>query len=66
MAAPLPIKIVLVRHGESEANVAHVISDDPKRIVNLTARGKAQAAAAAKQLRALPFTHANASEFARA
>ncbi len=40
------MKIVLVRHGESEGNVQHVISDDPKRIVNLTVRGRAQAEAA--------------------
>lgn len=66
MAPSLQMKIILVRHGESEANVAHIISDDPKRIVNLTARGKAQAITAAKQLCNLPFTHAYASEFTRA
>ncbi len=59
-------KIILIRHGESEANVAHVINDDPARIVNLTARGRAQAEAAAVALRAMRFSYAYASEFARA
>ena len=60
------MKIILVRHGESEANVAHVINDDPSRAVRLTERGKAQAEAAADRLRAVRFTHAYASEFPRA
>lgn len=60
------MKIVLVRHGESEGNVIYEINDDPKRIVNLTARGREQAAAAADRLRDVPFTHAYASEFPRA
>ncbi len=60
------MKIVLVRHGESEGNVIHEINDDPRRIVNLTARGREQAEAAAERLRSVPFTHAYASEFPRA
>ncbi len=60
------MKIILVRHGESEANVAERINDNPARIVNLTDLGKAQAESAANSLRALRFTHAYASEFARA
>lgn len=60
------MKIVLVRHGESEGNVIHEINDDPQRIVNLTARGRAQAEAAAERLCSVPFTHAYASEFPRA
>jgi broad specificity phosphatase PhoE len=59
------MKIILVRHGESEGNVIHQINDDPQRIVNLTARGRAQAEAASERLRAVPFTHAYASEFPR-
>lgn len=58
--------ITLVRHGESEGNVAHVINDNPQRIVNLTERGRAQAEAAAEMLRGKAFTHAYASEFPRA
>ena len=60
------MKIVLVRHGESEGNVKHEINDDPKRVVNLTAKGRAQAEAAADRLREIRFTHAYASEFPRA
>ncbi len=60
------MKITLVRHGESEANVAGFINDDPAHIVNLTERGRAQAEAAADSLRTLRFTHAYASEFPRA
>jgi broad specificity phosphatase PhoE len=60
------MRIILVRHGESEGNVAHLINDDPSRPVNLTQRGRAQAEAAAKALREVRFTHACASEFPRA
>lgn len=56
----------MVRHGESEANVANRINDDPSRIVNLTERGRAQAEAASGRLRKKSFTHAYVSEFARA
>jgi broad specificity phosphatase PhoE len=59
-------QIFLVRHGESEANVAHIINDDPSRPVNLTERGRVQAEEASGKLRAVPFTHAYASEFPRA
>ncbi|MGC2165319.1 MAG: histidine phosphatase family protein, partial [Gallionella sp.] len=57
---------VLVRHGESEGNVAGIINDDPTRVVSLTERGKSQAAATAHTLRTHPFTHACSSEFPRA
>lgn len=60
------MKIILVRHGESEGNVRHEINDDPRRVVNLTELGRAQAAAAAEMLRDIVFTHAYASEFPRA
>lgn len=60
------MKIILLRHGESEANVAHVINDNPARIVNLTGQGRVQAVAAAEKLRAKRFAHAYASEFTRA
>ncbi|MBI4809123.1 MAG: histidine phosphatase family protein [Nitrosomonadales bacterium] len=60
------MKIILVRHGESEGNVKNEINDDPGRIVNLTARGRAQAAATAERLREMPFTHAYVSQFPRA
>lgn len=60
------MKVVLVRHGESEANVADFINDDPCRSVNLTRCGREQAEEAAARLRSIPFTHAFASEFPRA
>lgn len=60
------MKITLVRHGESEANVAGIISDDPVRTVALTAAGRAQALALGDRLRGAPFVQAYASEFARA
>jgi broad specificity phosphatase PhoE len=60
------MKILFIRHGESEANVAHYINDDPARPVNLTERGRAQAEAASDKLRSARFTQAYASEFPRA
>ena len=55
-----------MRHGESEGNVRDEINDNPARIVNLTARGRSQAEAAAEQLRDMPITHAYSSQFPRA
>lgn len=60
------MKILFVRHGESEANVAQLINDDPAQPVNLTPLGRAQAGAASERLLSVPFTHAYASEFPRA
>ena len=60
------MKLLLIRHGESTGNIAHVINDDPARAVHLTERGRAQAEAAAGRLRAVSLTHAYASEFPRA
>lgn len=60
------MKITLVRHGESEANVDNVINDDPARVVPLTATGRGQALALADRLRGAPFVQAYGSEFARA
>ena len=60
------MKIILVRHGESEGNVILQINDDPRRIVNLTARGREQAETASAGLRNMPFIHAYVSEFPRA
>lgn len=60
------MKIIFVRHGESEANVAHSLNDDPTRPVNLTGRGRGQALVALESLREINFTHAYVSEFPRA
>lgn len=60
------MKITLIRHGESVANIGHFISDDPSRAIALTPRGQAQAEALARRLQGETFTHAYASEFPRA
>ena len=60
------MKIIFIRHGESEGNVFHQINDDPARPVALTERGRQQAQEAAAALRAIPFTHACVSQFLRA
>ena len=60
------MKISLIRHGESEANVGNFINDDPCKPVHLTPKGKSQAASLAAQLEDEPFTHAYVSEFPRA
>lgn len=60
------MKLFLVRHGESEANVAGVINDDPAKPVNLTPRGREQAKEAVSGLSGVAITHAYASEFPRA
>ncbi len=59
-------RLVLVRHGESEANVADFINDDPARPVHLTSRGVEQTRAAARNFAGRPFARAFASEFPRA
>lgn len=41
------MKITLIRHGESAANVGNFINDDPGKPVHLTGKGKAQAEALA-------------------
>ena len=48
------MKITLVRHGESAANVAGIIDDDPLRAVALTAAGRGQALALGVRLRGDP------------
>lgn len=60
------MRIYLVRHGESEANVAGVVNDDPRRPVNLTERGCWQAREAARRLAGIAFDGASASRFPRA
>lgn len=60
------MKITLIRHGESVANVGNFISDDPGKPVNLTDKGRAQAESLAQRLRAEIFSHAYVSEFPRA
>ena len=59
------VKIIFLRHAESESNRDNIISDNPQRIVRLTDTGVRQAEAAAEKLRAFPFTRAFTSEFER-
>jgi alpha-ribazole phosphatase len=58
--------LYLLRHGESEANVGGYINDDPEKRVELTAKGREQAARAAQALCGIRFSHAYASQFPRA
>ena len=60
------MKIIFIRHGESEANIAGCINDDPAKPVHLTELGRAQAESLASSLHSEPFTLAYASEFPRA
>ena len=62
----LAMKIIFVRHGESVANVAHILNDDPSRPVNLTPQGREQAQTTAERLQGIAFCCAYASEFPRA
>lgn len=59
------MRIWLLRHGESEANVAGLISDDPRLPHSLTPTGIAQARAAAEALREVPFARIYVSEHLR-
>jgi len=59
------MRIYLLRHGESEANVQGIIADDPAQAYHLTPMGIAQAEIAAEELREVPFTHIYVSEHLR-
>lgn len=59
------MQIYFLRHGESEANVEGVISDDPAKAYPLTPMGIAQAEVAAQELLEVPFTFIYVSEHQR-
>lgn len=59
------MQIYLLRHGESEANVQGIISDDPAQVFHLTPMGIAQAEIVAEELGEVPFTHIYVSEHQR-
>lgn len=61
------MKVVLLRHGESEANVRDLINGDPKNkdTFPLTAKGKRQAQRAGVKLKEYPFDAIYATEFIR-
>jgi len=56
-------KLVIVRHGEAESNIAKVYNFNPEdpayKVMNLTAKGKEQAQQAAKALLAKGFNNDN-------
>lgn len=58
-------RIVFLRHGESGANVAGVISDDPARPWPLTQKGRDQARSAGMALAAMGFAAVYASQHPR-
>ncbi|RQW78844.1 MAG: histidine phosphatase family protein [Geobacter sp.] len=58
--------LYLLRHGESEANVGGFINDDPEKPLQLTGKGREQAATAAQALSDIGFSHAYVSQFPRA
>ena len=59
------MKLYFVRHGESDANVQHVISNRESPF-HLTPRGQAQAGTLAENLRDIPITAMYASPVLRA
>jgi broad specificity phosphatase PhoE len=59
------MRIYLLRHGESEANMEGVISEDPAHPYPLTPMGIAHAEVVAEELREVPFTHIYVSEHVR-
>ena len=60
------MRVRAVRHGESGYNLVRLCNDDPAQPVHLTARGRAQAAAAAERLAAEPVDAIYASPLPRA
>jgi broad specificity phosphatase PhoE len=48
---PQKIKVIAMRHGESQHNIAGVVNGDPKKPFHLTPKGKKQAQALAKKLK---------------
>jgi broad specificity phosphatase PhoE len=59
------MRLYFVRHGESEANVQHVISNRASPFA-LTERGREQAKALAEKLKEIPFTAIFSSPILRA
>lgn len=59
------MRIHLLRHGESQANVAGIVSDDPRKPWPLTDRGRQQARQAGMALAPIAFTHVYVSRHLR-
>jgi alpha-ribazole phosphatase len=60
------MRLLCLRHGQSEYNILGLCNDDPGRPVPLTARGRAQAGAAAAALAGEPLERVFCSELPRA
>jgi broad specificity phosphatase PhoE len=60
------MRVLALRHGESEYNLLGLCNDDPKRSVALTPRGRRQARAAGERLRAQTIDHVYCSPLPRA
>ncbi len=60
------MRIIALRHGESEFNLRRLCNDDPSRAVDLTARGVEQAQAAALRLQGKGIEVVYASPLLRA
>lgn len=60
------MKIYILRHGESEYNVKHLINCNPRIKVHLTEKGKKQVGKLAKRLSGMRFDAIYTSPFPRA
>lgn len=60
------MKLIFLRHGESEYNVHGLCNADPSVAVALTPRGRLQAESAAERLRSLPIQRVYVSRLRRA
>jgi len=60
------MKVIFIRHGQTDYNVKGLINGDKNVIVHLTAKGRKQVVVAAKKLAAIPFDVIYRSEFIRA
>ena len=60
------MKLICIRHGESDANVAGLCNADPAARVGLTDLGRRQAAQARERLRRLPIGRVHVSRLRRA
>jgi alpha-ribazole phosphatase len=59
------MRLLCLRHGQSEYNILRLCNDNPARPVHLTTLGRAQAEAAAQRLRCEPLERIFCSELPR-
>jgi len=60
------MKVVFLRHGESEYNVKGLVNTDPKKKIHLTLKGRRQAGEIREKLEGIEFDIVLVSEFLRA